>query len=165
VVVRADRIEEIRRGIWDRRLADALVAGGNWSEQCPACAGTGSSLMARVQLAAYCRDETARAIAPAREWSDAIFADWARGLAKWADVGPAPGWVLTRAAVAAARTVPTRGRVGAVAGWGEETVGVFPSTAADHEWNARAIFLAGQLAGAEITRAAIERALVDWALA
>lgn len=66
---------------------------------CPSCAGTGSLLRARVELAAYCGDEAAGAtLAPAPP-----LPDWLAGLSRWADVGPVPGWVLVRAAVAAAR--------------------------------------------------------------
>lgn len=34
---------------------------------------------------------------------DAEFREWLSGLSRWADIGPVPGWVLVKAAVAAAR--------------------------------------------------------------
>lgn len=114
-------------------------------QPCPSCAGTGSPLRARVELAAWCGDGAARgalgsagedcrdcggtgndhhaccdpeccpegpgdecgtcggrgAVAP----EPPALAVWLSGLSRWADVGPAPRWVLVRSAVAAAREV------------------------------------------------------------
>lgn len=94
---------------------------------CPSCAGTGSPLRARLELAAYCGSEAARlALGPraclplcfgpnaAGEsvhaegcpawWHDrAAFPLWLSGLSRWVNIGPVPGWVSVRAAVAAAR--------------------------------------------------------------
>jgi hypothetical protein len=84
---------------------------------CGSCAGTGSPRRARFELAAYCGDGAARlAIAakpcgcpPADNFdvcaSHGSFALWCRGLSRWADVGPVPGWVLVRAMNAGARVV------------------------------------------------------------
>lgn len=80
---------------------------------CSACAGTGSPFRARLELAAYCGSEAARAVCgpvEAQGWAavanpGALSLDvWLRGLSRWSDLHPrAPGWVLVRAAVAAAR--------------------------------------------------------------
>jgi hypothetical protein len=89
---------------------------------CPSCAGTGYPLRARVELAAYCGDEAARLVVdPGHEFGtyfhlpptpdrphgihgDGVrFDEFVGDLSRWADVGPAPGWILVRAAVAAAR--------------------------------------------------------------
>jgi hypothetical protein len=125
------------RTLWLRELLKAPVAcercggiglatptGGpkkgrpDYAATCPACAGTGYPLRARVELAAYCGDEAARAVVavaecrpplPSGRWESWSHMDefqalsaWLRGLSRWADVGHAPGWVLVRAAVAAA---------------------------------------------------------------
>ena len=91
---------------------------GAGSQACPSCAGTGSPLRARVELAAHCRDEAARAVIPIAEahhpsgrWTSWEHMDqhqalgaWVKSLARWSDIHPrALGWVLVRAAVAAAR--------------------------------------------------------------
>jgi hypothetical protein len=90
---------------------------------CPGCAGTGTPLRGRLELAAYVGDEVAhRALTPdcacgpandhggyavcAKWWSERHPHDleaFLRGLERWADAGPTRGWVLARAAVAAAR--------------------------------------------------------------
>jgi hypothetical protein len=87
---------------------------------CRPCAGTGSPLRARVELAAYCGDEAARAALGgwpcchfhSRQGMHEKFPcvdkpptlpSLVGGLSRWADVGHAPGWVLVRAAAAAAR--------------------------------------------------------------
>lgn len=67
---------------------------------CTRCAGTGSPLRARVELAAYAGDAAARAALGA-PWDGEhasglralTFSDWTRGLSRWADVGPVPGMV------------------------------------------------------------------------
>lgn len=224
----------------------------DYAERCPACAGTGSPLRARVELAAYCREEAAHAalgLPPANLMlaRTTPLDVMVRNLSRWADISPGgpcapdcwgpneagervhadgcrsfkPGWVLVRAAVAAARVAldvdaaqwseisrwkqarhaieaaetwlacpceehriaavrallaadPTSGglergwlpvvpnRSGG--GWGEETVGVWPSTADTAEWNRRAIGLAANLAGEQPVRDAIRSALVKFAL-
>jgi hypothetical protein len=121
---------------WNKTsFADPSDAGVMREESCAPCAGTGSPLRARVDLAAYCGDEAAievlgaplvaALLAPvvgqtARAYLDhqalgalvgqinagarpSTFSPWLAGLSRWADVGPAPGWVLRRAAAAAAR--------------------------------------------------------------
>lgn len=84
---------------------------------CPSCSGTGSPLRARVELAAYLRDEVARAVVTCAhrdlawgpggcgcyEAGSPRLDQWLSGLSHWQDIGPAPGWVLVKAAVAAAR--------------------------------------------------------------
>lgn len=85
---------------------------------CRACAGTGSPLRARVELAAYCGDEAARQAVEVREqhgwevpaagggWVSAgrrAFQMWLAGLSRWSDVGPVPGWARRHAALAASR--------------------------------------------------------------
>jgi len=83
---------------------------------CPSCTGTGSPLRARIELAAWCGDEGARTVLPdlqlptkrstfAPHERHEAFTGFVAGLSRWVDVGPAPGWVLVRAAVAAARVV------------------------------------------------------------
>ena len=92
---------------------------------CVACAGTGTPFRARVELAAYCSDESARgalgygpmsmrSVVGAVECPTTdtplveiayvyTLPSWLRGLSRWADIGPVPGWVLVRAGAAAAR--------------------------------------------------------------
>lgn len=86
---------------------------------CTRCAGTGSPLRARVELAAYCGDEGAQAaLGPRRHRPDCYvgpsehvgdcgswewlphraFAAWVRGLQRWADLGRVPGWLPAFAA-------------------------------------------------------------------
>ena len=50
--------EAVRRGMTTDMVAALAVGIG---DACPACAGTGSPLRARVELAAYCGDQAARA--------------------------------------------------------------------------------------------------------
>lgn len=109
------------KGTWrdcSRHREDQLSCGpscGVWREAvpCPSCAGTGSPLQARLELAAYCGDEAARAVVgpdgpgSGFGWACADngrFDLWVRGLSRWSDLHEsAPGWVLVRAAVATAR--------------------------------------------------------------
>lgn len=134
----------------EERIAQ-IAERGFYEGACPACAGTGSPLRARVELAAYCGDEAAASAAGwtsyhvldrgphsmvkasdffvsqgglTQEWgrnwrrvfaagpeesgleaarAQAALSSWLSGLSRWADVGPAPGWVLVVAAMAAAR--------------------------------------------------------------
>lgn len=66
-------------------------------------------------------------------------------------------------------TVPNRFNAGTHptregGGWGEETVGLVPSTADDIEWNRRAVEIAARLATPKVVRQAIQLALTTWAL-
>jgi hypothetical protein len=98
------------------RCGGERVADVRREWRCGACAGAGYALRARVELAAYCGDEAAigavghqikyacscRGTDPTHghgplRVSGVPFADWLAGLAVWADVGPAPGWVLAAA--------------------------------------------------------------------
>lgn len=99
---------------------------------CPSCAGTGSPMRARVELAAYCKSASARAALgnPSRSFPIPFtikdppagmgrlayrwhvldtrwdLGRWVRGLSRWSDLHEqAPGWVLVRAQAAAARAV------------------------------------------------------------
>lgn len=96
--------------------ANRIVVGGRryatGEGPCPPCAGTGSPFRARLELAAYCGSEAARAVCPdahlpiaastfARHERHEAFAGFVSGLSRWADVGPVPGWVRRRAALAA----------------------------------------------------------------
>ncbi len=101
------------------------LRGGNVSDEvqraaakpCSRCAGTGSRLKARIELAAYCGDLGALAAlcCPHDDIRDGDrgcicyyarpetpFAAWVARLSRWADVGRCEGWVLVRASLAAA---------------------------------------------------------------
>lgn len=161
---------------------------------CPSCAGTGSPFRARLELAAYCGSEAARAALgdPPRgfpipftikdpptgmdrlayrwhvldvRWG---LGRWVAGLSRWSDVGPVPGWVLVRAAVAAARLALPKYMADAhglgISAHGrlyEIDPGEWTSRAALNE----AIDDAAHLAGDAPVRAAICASLIEWALA
>jgi len=95
-------------------------ACGVWKEAlpCPACAGTGSPFRARLELAAYCGSEAARAALGGGWLRDGwvhpdvlAMESWVRGLNAWADVGPVPGWVLVRAAARLVGEAPVRAAI------------------------------------------------------
>lgn len=106
------------RGLYPERVRVAGVI------PCSLCAGTGSPYRARVELAAYCGDQSARATLPApcpngcgpvakrmSCWAchspNASIPTMVSGILRFADIGPVSGWVLIRAAVAAAREALT----------------------------------------------------------
>jgi hypothetical protein len=115
---------EARPGYYHRGRADT---------SCPSCVGTGSPFRARVELAAYAGSEAARLVVPDVPGGFSLAngqrcahdpglsvdritypcstrgcsTRWLSGLSRWADIGPAPGWILVRASVAAARVAPS----------------------------------------------------------
>lgn len=87
----------------------------------------GTLTQERLELAAWCGSDAARALVPCHDEPSAYvvaiegdsrllvptpLSAWLRGLSRWADVGPVPGWVLVRAAVAAARVALPKARRG-----------------------------------------------------
>lgn len=104
-----------------RRRAEATGAPDDRAALLRARVRVGELALERVELAAYCGDEAARAVCgpvEAQGWANpgALSLDvWLRGLSRWSDLYPrAPGCVLRRAAFAAVeaweKSVGGRGR-------------------------------------------------------
>jgi hypothetical protein len=97
---------------------------------------------------------------------------WLRGLARWSDIGPAPGWALRMAAVAAARAALTALRCddphSSHPDWqaprGHRATAWLPPPGQDAERHRDAIRHAARLAGESPVLNAIRSSLIEWSL-